>query len=88
MISSWVWHSRSAQRRPWRSLSSNCSALGAGLGQRDFEAARDGGAQFALAPGMGFGKGFEVGDDRRAIDEFGRGTRGARWVSSIGARHN
>ena len=26
MISSWVWHSRSAQRRPWRSFSSSSSA--------------------------------------------------------------
>ena len=51
--------------------------LGAGarLHQRRLEAARHGGAQFALAPGMGFGEGFEVGDDGRAVDQFGGDAR-------------
>ena len=45
------------------------------LQQRSLEAARHGSAQFALAPGMGFGKGFEVGDDGRAVDQFGGDAR-------------
>ena len=41
----------------------------------DLQALRHGAAQFALAPGMRFGKRLEVGDDGRAVDQFG-GARG------------
>ena len=51
--------------------------LRARLGERRFETAGDGGAQFAIAPGMGAGKGLEVGHDRRAVEEFGGGPRTA-----------
>ena len=53
--------------------------LGAGarLRQRRFQALGDGGAQFALAPGMDLGERLEVGDDRRAVEEVGGGVRGA-----------
>ena len=71
MISSWVWHSRSAQRRPWRSLSNSSLGAGARLGERGLKPASHGGAQLALAPGMSFGQRVEVGDDRRSVDELG-----------------
>ena len=53
--------------------------LGAGarLRQRRFQALGDGGAQFALAPGMDLGERLEVGDDRRAVEEVDGGVRGA-----------
>ena len=56
--------------------------LGAGtrLRQCCFEAARDGGTQFALVPGMRCGKAFKVGDDGRAVDQFGGDARGALGI--------
>ena len=57
------------------------------LRQRRLEAARDGGAQFTLAAGMGFGKAFEVGDDRRAVEQFGGDARCALGIQHR-ARHN
>ena len=39
--------------------------------QRRFEALRRGRAQFALASGISLGELFQIGEDRRGIDEFG-----------------
>ena len=83
MISSCIWHSRSAQRRPWRSFSNSSSAAGARLRQRRFQPLRHGGAQFALAPGIGRRERLEIGDDRRGIDQFDAGA-----VRSLGVEHH
>ena len=84
MISSWVWHSRSAQRLPMTVFEQQFFGLRARLGERRFEPAGDGGTQLAIAPGMGFGKGLEVGHDRRAVEEFGGGPRTALDVQHRG----
>ena len=83
MISSWVWHSRSAQRRPWRSVEQQILGAGARLRQRRLEPARYGGAQFALAARMGVGQRFEIGDDGGAVDQFLGGAR-----RSFGIKHH
>ena len=58
-------------------LFSRASARARACGQRRFEPAGDGGAQFALAAGVAFGEGLEVGDNRGAVDQVG-GARGPR----------
>ncbi len=62
---------------PMAVLEQQFLGAGARLRQRRLEAAGDGGAQFTLAAGMGLGKAFEVGDNRRAVEEFGSDARGA-----------
>ena len=56
--------------------------LFARLHQRCFEALRHGGAQFALAPGIGRRERLKVGDDRRGIDQFDGGA-----VRSLNIEH-
>ena len=51
--------------------------------QRGFEALRDGGAQFALAPGMVLGELFELGDDRLRIDQVAAGAVRALRVQHV-----
>ena len=60
--------------------------LGAGarLGQRRLQALRHRGAQFALAPGVGLGEAFEIGDDRRGIDELDLDARATLTVQHHG----
>ena len=69
-------HSRSAQRRPWRSLQQQLLGLGAAVGQRGLEPLRHGAAQFALVAAMGGGERLEVGGDGAPVDQLGR-SRGA-----------
>ena len=47
------------------------------LGQCRFEAARDGGTEFALVPSVRCSKTVKVGDDGRAVEKFGGDARGA-----------
>jgi hypothetical protein len=54
------------------------------VGERGLEAAGDRGPQFALAPGMGFRQRVEVGNNRRAIDEFPGGACGTLGVQHCG----
>ena len=78
MISSCMPQSRSAQRRPWRSLSSRSSARVRASVSADLQALSHGGAQLALA-GVRGGERLEVGDDCRAVDQFD-GARGALGI--------
>ena len=65
-------HSRSAQRRPWRSLSSSCSACGAAVGQRaPSAAARPRVRSSLLGAGMLVGELCELGGDRARVEQLG-----------------
>ena len=72
MISSSSRHSRSAQRRPWRSLQQQLLGLGAAFVERGLQPLRQRGAQFALAAAMGLGEAFQVGGDGADIDQLAR----------------
>ena len=76
MISSSIRHSRSAQRRPWRSLSSNCSALARPSASAALSRCASNGAQFALATGVVLGEFFDLGGQRAHVDQIVRGPGG------------
>ena len=56
MISSCTKHSRSAQRRPWRSFSSTACAVARAAEHLGLEQLRDRGAKLVFAAGMLFGQ--------------------------------
>ena len=56
----------------------------AGLCERRFEPLGDGGAQFALVPGMALGECFEIGREHRRVDQFTRGARRSLNVQHYG----
>ena len=75
MISSCIWHSRSAQRRPWRSLSSSCSACARACASADFRRCATAVRNSRSRPAWVSASAFEVGDDCRAVDQFGGDAR-------------
>ena len=76
MISSCTKHSRSAQRRPWRSFSSIGLRGGARRDHLGLEQLRQRGAEHVLAAGMFFGERIDRGGDPRGIETVVRFRRG------------
>ena len=68
MISSCMKHSRSAQRRPWRSFSSTACAVGARRDHLGLEQLRQRRAEHILAAGMFFGERIDRRGDPRGIE--------------------
>ena len=71
MISSSMKHSRSAQRRPCRSLISRLLGGSAPLDQGGLEPTGDRQTQLALVAGVDIDQTLELGRDGAGIDDFG-----------------
>ena len=70
MISSCTKHSRSAQRRPWRSFSSTACAVARAVISLGLEQLRHGRAEHILAAGMLYGERVDRGADPCGVETF------------------